>query len=110
MGSRLARATLIASVTLFLGAPAVAQIPGNPLNDLLALGKGSGDQPARAAVQEPAAPPVVAVPRASCDAASKPEPSVEGRVPAGSATEGLWCKVSVLSHFGVNGGFKTLRY
>ena len=47
---------------------------------------------------------------AVCDGASKPEPDVQGRVPAGSAAEGLWCNVSVVSHFGVNGGFKVQRY
>src|SRR6478735_8333897 len=108
--TRAARLTLIASVTLMLGAPAAAQIPGSPLNDLFALGKGPGQTPAMAVVQEPALPAVVAVPRAACDGASKPEPDVQGRVPAGSAAEGLWCNVSVVSHFGVNGGFKVQRY
>src|SRR4051795_11032741 len=108
--TRAARLTLIASVTLLLGAPAAAQIPGNPLNDLLALGKGPGETPAKAAVQQPAAPPVAAVPRASCDAASKPEPDIQGRVPAGSATNGLWCNATLVSHQGTSGGFKVLRY
>src|SRR3954471_5190985 len=96
--SRLARITLIASVVALLGGPAAAQIPGNPLNDLLALGKGEGQQPQKATVQKPAAPPVEAVPRASCDGASRPEPDIQGRVPAGSATNGLWCNVSLVSH------------
>ena len=107
---RLARIVLIAAVTLLLVGPAAAQIPGNPLNDLLALGQGTGQTPAKAAVQTPDAPPVTAVPRAQCDASSKPEPGVQGRVPAGSATNGLWCNVTLLSHQGTSGGFKTLRY
>src|SRR3954469_5088946 len=109
MRSRLARAMLIASLILFLGAPAVAQIPGSPLNDLLALGKGSGDQPARAAVQAPAAPPVVAVPRAVCDGASRPEPGVQGRVPAGSAARGVWGKVPRASPLRGQRGVTKLR-
>ena len=108
--TRLARVTVIGWVTLLLVAPAVAQIPGNPLNDLLALGKGEGQRPAKAAVQSPAAPPVVAVPRASCDKASRPEPGIQGRVPAGSAAGGLWCNVSLVSRHGTSGGFKVFRY
>src|SRR3954451_11820738 len=100
--------TLIASVSLLLVAPAVAQLP--VLNDLLALGKGPGETPAAATVQNPAAPPVTAVPRAHCDAASKPEPDVQGRVPAGSAANGLWCNATLISHQGTSGGFKVLRY
>src|SRR3954465_15720063 len=100
--------TLIASVTLLLVAPAVAQLP--VLNDLLALGKGPGEAPAAATVQSPPAPPVTAVPRAHCDAASKPEPDVQGRVPAGSAADGLWCNDTLVSHQGTSGGFKVLRY
>src|SRR3954452_15536694 len=100
--------TLIASVSLLLVAPAVAQLP--VLNDLLALGKGPGETPAAATVQNPAAPPVTAVPRAHCDAASKPVPDVQGRVPAGSAADGLWCNTTLISHQGTSGGFKVLRY
>src|SRR5437870_5201391 len=93
-----------------LGAPAAAQIPGNPLNDLLALGKAEGDKPALAEIQNPAAPPVAPVPRAQCDANAKPEPGIQGRVPAGSATNGLWCNAELISHQGTSGGFKVLRY
>src|SRR3954447_22282023 len=108
--TRIARIALIASVSLLLVGPAAAQIPGNPLNDLFALGKGAGQTPTPAPVQNPAAPPVTAVPRAVCDSASKPEPSIQGRVPAGSAANGLWCNVSLISHQGTSGGFKVLRY
>ncbi len=108
--TRIARIALIASVSLLLVGPAAAQIPGNPLNDLFALGKGSGQTPTPAVVQNPAAPPVTAVPRAVCDADSKPEPGIQGRVPAGSAANGLWCNASLISHQGTSGGFKVLRY
>src|SRR4051795_1811274 len=106
--TRIARIALIASVSLLLVGPAAAQIPGNPLNDLFALGKGAGQTPTPAPVQNPAAPAVTAVPRAVCDSASKPEPSIQGRVPAGSAANGLWCNVSLISHQGTSGGFKVL--
>ncbi|MDA0174559.1 hypothetical protein OJ998_36010 [Solirubrobacter taibaiensis] len=104
-----ARIVLIASVAVLLLAPAVvAQIP--PLNDLLALGKGEGQQPEKATVQNPEAPPVVSAPRAVCEPGSKPEPGVQGRVPAGAAADGLWCNMTLVSRHGTSGGFKVLRY
>lgn len=106
------RAAVIALVaaSLLVPAPALAEGPFGPLNDLLALGQGGGQTPDSAPVQKPAAPPMDAVPRPKCGAGSKPEPDIQGRVPAGSATDGLWCNVEMLSHEGVSGGFKVLRY
>jgi hypothetical protein len=107
----LARYVLLALLVLGLAAPVIsAQIPGNPLNDLFALGQGSGQTPDKVAVQTPPAPKVEAVPRATCGPGAKPEPDVQGRVPAGSATDGLWCNVKLLAHQGTSGGFKVLRY
>jgi hypothetical protein len=101
----------IGCIALLLVVPVVAaQLPGNPLNDLLALGEGEGQAPARAELQKPPAPAVQAAPRAKCDAASRPEPGVQGRVPAGAAEDGLWCNVSLVAHHGTSGGFKVLRY
>src|ERR1700759_5651739 len=106
-----ARVVMISLLALGLLAPIIsAQVPGNPLNDLLALGQGTGQTPAKAPVQDPPAPPVEATPRANCGPGSKPEPGIQGRVPAGSATDGRWCNVSLLSHQGTSGGFKVLRY
>lgn len=95
---------------LVLPAQAPAQGPFGPLNDLLALGQGGGQTPDTAPVQKPDAPPLDATPRATCGPGSKPEPDIQGRVPAGSASEGLWCNVELVSHQGVSGGFKVLRY
>jgi len=89
---------------------AMADGPFGPLNDLLALGQGGGQTPNSAPVQKPAAPPIEPTPRAHCDPGSKPEPDIQGRVPAGSATNGLWCNVKLLSHQGTSGGFKVYRY
>ena len=89
---------------------AIAQGPFGPLNDLLALGQGGGQTPDTAPILKPAAPPMDATPRAACGPGSKPEPGIQGRVPAGSATDGLWCNVKLLSHQGASGGFKVLRY
>jgi hypothetical protein len=50
------------------------------------------------------------VPRAKCGTGSKPEPDIQGRVPAGSATDGLWCNMALVAHQGVAGGFKVFDY
>jgi hypothetical protein len=81
-----------------------------PLNDLLALGEAGGQEPARAPTAQRAEPPLVATPRARCGPGSKPEPGIQGRVPAGSATDGLHCNVDLVAHQGTSGGFKVLRY
>jgi hypothetical protein len=81
-----------------------------PPNDLLALGQGTGDVPDPAQIQKPPAPPIVPAPRAECGPGSRPEPDIQGRVPAGSASEGLWCNMTLISHHGVAGGFKVFDY
>jgi hypothetical protein len=109
MTARIACAAAIA-VSVLLAPSAYAQGPFGPLNDLAALGQGFGDSPDTVPVQKPPAPPMDAAPRANCGPGSKPEPSIQGRVPAGSATDGLWCNVELLSHQGTSGGFKVQRY
>jgi hypothetical protein len=111
MTARIGFAVAITTAALaFAPAAALAQGPFGPLNDLAALGQGFGDSPDTVPVQKPPAPPMDAVPRANCGPGSKPEPSIQGRVPAGSATDGLWCNVELLSHQGTSGGFKVQRY
>jgi hypothetical protein len=109
MTARIACVLAIAAVAAAPSA-AFAQGPFGPLNDLAALGQGEGDSPMTVPIQKPPAPPMDATPRANCAPGSKPEPSIQGRVPAGSATDGLWCNVTLLSHQGTSGGFKVLRY
>jgi hypothetical protein len=92
-----------------VAAPAAAQTL-TPPNDLLALGQGLGDDPDPAQIQKPAAPPIVPAQRAKCGPGSKPEPDIQGRVPAGAADDGLWCNTMVISHHGVAGGFKVFDY
>ena len=58
---------------------------------------------------------LVAVPRADCGPGSRPETSIQGRVPAkdyqtGRAAKGYTCNTRQVSHFGGSGGFKVLRY
>jgi hypothetical protein len=98
-------------MALMLGLPTLEALGAlGPLNDLLALGQGIGQQPAKATVQRNAEPPLVATPRAHCGPGSKPEPGIQGRVPAGAAATGLHCNVSLVAHQGTSGGFKVLRY
>src|SRR4051794_11048791 len=92
---RLALAALAA--LLLLAAPAGAQMTGPLPNDLFALGEGQGDTPDPAPILKPAAPAFAPAPRATCGPGAKPEPDVQGRVPAGSAAGGLWCNLSLIS-------------
>jgi hypothetical protein len=62
----------------------------------------------------PAATPS-ATPRAHCGAGSRPEPGMQGRVPAaavksGKADAGYTCNTKLVGHEGASGGFKVLRY
>jgi hypothetical protein len=81
-----------------------------PLNDLFALGQGGGESPAAAPVARRAEPPFVATPLVPCAPGSRPQPGVDGRVPAGSAKDGLNCNVALVGHQGTEGGFKVFRY
>ena len=98
------------SATPALAAAAVAIGAPNPLNDLFALGQAGGDSPARAPIQQPKEPPFKATPVAKCGPGSHKEPSVDGRVPAGSAAHGLNCNITLIGHQGTEGGFKVFRY
>ncbi len=58
---------------------------------------------------------LAAVPRADCGPGSRPETSIQGRVPArdyetGRAAKGYICNTKQVSHFGNTGGFKVFRY
>src|SRR5882724_9098088 len=110
LGMRTARRVSIIATAAFLvcGAQAFAAGPLGPLNDLAALGAGTGQTPDAVPIQTPASPPLTATPApSSCAAGGKPEPGPDGRVPAGSATNGLYRNVTMVSHQGTSGGFKT---
>jgi hypothetical protein len=106
------RRALLAAVLagLALAAPAAAQGPFGPLNDLATLGQGGGQTPDRVPTQHNPEPPLAAVPRAKCRAGDRQEPGVQGRVPKDTATKGFTCNVDLLAHQGNSGGFKVLRY
>ncbi|HVS28169.1 MAG TPA: hypothetical protein VHE14_01360, partial [Solirubrobacteraceae bacterium] len=94
---------------LLVAAVATGQLSSAP-NDLFALGQGFGQTPARAPVVLSADIPTKPVPRAQCGPGSHPEPGIQGRVPAGSATDGLTCNTTLVSHQGTSGGFRVFRY
>jgi LVIVD repeat-containing protein len=101
---------LLAAAVVLAVAQAVAYGELTPLNDLFALGQGSGDSPASAPIERRAEPPLVATPLAPCGPGSHEQPGVDGRVPAGSAKDGLKCNLTLVGHQGTEGGFKVLRY
>jgi hypothetical protein len=83
------------------------------------LGAGFGQQYAEAHAPAKAATfyagNLGSTPRASCDKGSRPEPGIQGRVPAtdyasGRAKAGYTCNATVVSHLGTNGGFRVERY
>ncbi|MEX2195252.1 MAG: hypothetical protein WD844_08190 [Thermoleophilaceae bacterium] len=81
-----------------------------PLNDLFAIGQGSGQDLERVATQMNSEPSLEATPHVPCRPGSRPEPDVQGRVPAGAADDGLWCNATLVGRHGVSGGFKVLRH
>src|ERR1700737_1828698 len=107
MGARRSLLAAVGAVLMTTPAVAVAQsgpaVPPTP-NDLFALGQGTGDTPARVASQRPAEPPYTATPLVPCGPGSKPQPGVDGRVPAGSGANGLWGNPPEIAHQGTPGG------
>jgi hypothetical protein len=109
-------AALIALVCA-LGLPSAAAAAGPlgplpALNDLFAVGEGSGNKPYTVPVQRPAEPPQTATPLVPCGPGSQPASRdiPDGRVPSGSDPKGLWCNMQLVAHQGTSGGFKVLRY
>lgn len=102
---------------LLLGGTARAQAPVLPANDLerlLALTGGQVVQPFGPATRAPA-PPLRAVPRAGCDAASRPLAGMQGRVTAAdiaspAAKDGWTCNLEPVGGYPTPGGFRTWRY
>jgi hypothetical protein len=105
-----AAAMVVPSLAAAHGGGIASQAPSNPLNDLFAVGHGSGETPPAAPIERRAEPPLTATPLVPCGPGSKQEPGVDGRVPAGSAKDGLNCNITPISHQGTEGGFKVLRY
>src|SRR5947209_10326945 len=103
---------LVALVLSIMTAAGAVTLPGfgGGDNDLLALSQGQGQTPDKVATVRRAEPPLVATPLAKCGPGSHPQPGIDGRVPAGSGVNGLWCNMTQVAHQGTSGGFKVLRY
>ena len=106
------RKTLVAALAIFaLGLSAAGALgQAGPLNDLFAIGQGSGDSPTEAPIARRAEPPLQPTPLGSCGAGSHEQPGIDGRVPTGSNQGGFNCNTELVGHQGTEGGFKTLRY
>jgi hypothetical protein len=102
-------AVALAAIALGIATSGDAQVPV-PLNDLGALATGPGQTPEMAPKQTNPEPPLTATPRAKCLTSKHPEPGIQGRVPEGSAANGLDCNVTQIGHQGDSGGFKVYRY
>jgi hypothetical protein len=108
---RWSRALPLALILVVVALPALSATGAlNPLNDLLSLGEGGGQDPPAVATARRPEPPFVATPRAKCGPGSRKEPGIQGRVPEGTAAKGLHCNVDLISHQGTGGGFKVFRY
>src|SRR3954464_4992423 len=103
-------AVVVLATLLFALSTAAALGQAGPLNDLFALGQGTGESPAAVPIERREEPPLVATPRADCGPGSHTEPDVQGRVPAGTGKDGFNCNAQLVGHQGTEGGFKTLRY
>ncbi len=111
MPSRRPRVLTVLAVlgALLVAATASAQM-GGPLNDLFAFGEGEGQEVPRVPVATRPEPPLDATPQIPCGPGDRPEPGVQGRVPAGAAAGGLRCNGEELGRQGTSGGFKVHRY
>jgi hypothetical protein len=110
-GTRRARLVALALAVAGVGlAAALAYGQLQPQNDLFAVGQGTGDSPPQAQLSQPPEPPLDATPVVPCGPGSHQDPGVDGRVPEGSAKDGLNCNIQLLGHEGTEGGFKVFRY
>ncbi len=55
-------------------------------------------------------PASAATPQRACEPGSRPEPGIQGRVPADANADGYLCSLERVSQFGSAGGFKVHRY
>lgn len=93
-----------------------AEVPQLPLNSLEALLALTADQ--LSDMKEPVTvpgPELAPVPRAECDAASRPLEGMQGRVSTEAinspqAAEGWTCNLEQIAHYRTPGGWRTWRY
>jgi hypothetical protein len=100
---------LVSGAVAVLATAITLAAPNSPLNDLFAVGQGGGDSPSEAPRRE-AKTVLHATPLVKCGPGSHPQPGIDGRVPEGSAKNGLNCNTKLIGHQGTEGGFKVYRY
>jgi hypothetical protein len=106
------RVALVAAALLALP---VAAAQGHAVRPGEAPQTIAAPRPLALPAQAPAEPPILATPRATCNAGARPEPSIQGRLPkeevdSGRADSGYWCNLSVIGQSGSTGGFRVFRY
>ena len=110
--TRLAVAASVAVAGLLAAIPSAAHV-GEEVDRAAPSAAAVLLSPDRATALQSAAagdgPALAATPRADCGPGSRPEPGIQGRVPAGS-TAGFTCNTELLGREGAAGGFKVHRY
>jgi hypothetical protein len=115
MGRCRAGLVVLCSLLALGAAPAAAQGPTMLGEDVVEQGDPFGAQRMQRAVPTREEPEQLASPRAQCGPGARPEPSIQGRVPAaaiasGDAGPGYFCNLSLRGREGTQGGFKVERY
>jgi hypothetical protein len=106
------RGALAVALALVAAGSAQAQVPLNDLEGAAELLYGQTPDPMPWQHDEPKLRPV---PRARCDAGSRPLKGMQGRVPreaieSPQAAKGWTCNLRVVSHHPTPGGFRVWRY
>ena len=107
---------LLACCALALSAaPAAAHEDDASGESIARQGDPLASSRAQAAVPTREEPAQNATPRAQCGPGARPEPSIQGRVPAdavasGDAEPGYFCNLSLLGREGTQGGYKVERF
>jgi len=114
MGRHTGLLLLVCSALALSAAPAVAHL-GAARGEAVEQGDPLGSTRLRAALPTRDEPAQTATPRAMCGPGARPEPSIQGRVPAGviasgAADAGYVCNLSLLGREGTKGGFKVERF
>ena len=96
-------------------APAAAHSDPPSAEAVVRRGEPSASSRAQALIPTRSEPPQTAAPRARCGPGARPEPSIQGRVPAGAiasgdAERGYFCNLSLLGKEGTQGGYKVERF
>lgn len=115
MGRHAGLLLLACSALALPAAPAAAHRGADLGEAAVEPGKAFASNQLEAALPAREEPPQTATPRARCGPGARPEPSIQGRVPAdaiasGAADTGYFCNLSLLGREGTQGGYKVERF